>query len=412
VTRSPLRILSAATLVNAFGNGAYLAVSVTFLTRVAGLSPATLAAGLSIGAAAGMSAMTPLGYVADRYGPKRLQISAMLALAGAYLGLLAVRTPAAFAAVSVVIAVATALSKGANGALVAGAVPAPERLRTRAYLRSTTNAGIGLGTLAGSLPLVLHTPSAYAAVLVTNAASFLGAAVVLTRVTAVPPRVTPAGQPRLIALRDRGFLAFAVLDGLLSSTFNELIPLGLPLWLAARTHAPLWLISAAMVVNTAGCVLLQVRASRGVDGVVAGGRVSLRGALLIAVACAVFGVTAGLPSWAVGSLVGVAAVIHVVGELWMSTGTWAVVFGLSPEWAHGQYQGTYFAGRQVGDMLSPPLITGCVLGLHGAGWFVLGAVFAAGGRAYRPLTRWTMATRPAGHPVAAGKQSAHSCAQP
>jgi hypothetical protein len=95
-----------------------------------------------------------------------------------------------------------------------------------------------------------------------------------------------------------------------------------------------------------------------------------------------------MPSWAVGTLVLVAAVIHVLGELWMSTGSWAIVFGLSPEWAHGQYQSTYFAGRQIGDMLSPPLITFCVLGLHTAGWYVLGAVFLLGGLLYRPLAAW------------------------
>jgi dipeptide/tripeptide permease len=98
-----------------------------------------------------------------------------------------------------------------------------------------------------------------------------------------------------------------------------------------------------------------------------------------------FGLTAGLPSWAVGLLVVLAAIVHVLGELWMSTGSWAIVFGLSPETAQGQYQGTYFAGRQIGDTVSPPLITACVLGLHMAGWFVLSAVFVLGGLLYRRI---------------------------
>jgi hypothetical protein len=232
----------------------------------------------------------------------------------------------------------------------------------------------------------VHTRSAYAAVLLTNVASFLVAAAVLIRVPPVAPQITPHGRPKLVALRDRPYLAFVALDGLLTSTFNELVTIGLPLWLVARTHAPLWLIPAALVVNTAGCVLLQVRAARGVDGVPAGARIARRGAATVGLACAVFGLTAGLPSWVVGLLVLVAALIHVIGELWLSTGSWAIVFGLAPDWAQGQYQGTYFAGRQVGDMLSPPLITACVLGLHSAGWFVLAAVFVLGGFAYRPVT--------------------------
>lgn len=388
-----IRMLATATLVNAFGNGAYLATGVTYLTRVAGLSPTAMAAGLSIGAAAGMVSMTPLGYIADRYGPKRLQIAALLVLGVTYAILLEVRTPLAFALISCVIAIAMALSKGANGALAAGIASPAERLRVRAYLRSMTNAGIGLGTLAGSLPLLIHTPSAYGVVLLVNVFSFLLAAAVVSRVTAVPPQPKPDSGPRLIALRDRPFLAFVVLDGVLTSTFNELIVIGLPLWLAARTHAPLWLISAALVVNTVGCVLLQVRAARGIEGVPAGARISRRGAVIIAVSCVVFGWTGGMPTWAVGTLVLVAALIHVIGELWMSTGSWAIVFGLSPEWAHGQYQGTYFAGRQIGDMLSPPLITFCVLGLHTAGWYALSAVFLVGGLLYRPLSAWASSHR-------------------
>jgi MFS family permease len=386
-------ILIAATFVNAFGNGAYLTTGVLFLTRVAGLSPAAMSAGLSIGAAAGMVSMTPLGYLADRYGPKRLLIGAMLVLAVAYTTLLTVHTLPAFAVLSCVIAVAMALTKGANGALIAGSVPVDQRLRSRAVLRSATNAGIGVGTLVGSLPLLLHGHSAYAGVLLTNAASFVIAAAILTRAHPVPPQARPAAGPRLIALRDRPFLAFAALDGLMTSTFNELIAIGLPLWLAARTHAPLWLISVALVINTAGCVLLQVRATRGIDGATAGAGVSRRGAAIIALACAVFGLTAGLPSLAVGLLVMAAAVIHVWGELQMSTGSWAILFGLAPETAQGQYQGTYFAGRQIGDTVSPPLITACVLGLHTAGWFVLAALFLVGGLLYGPLIR--RAPRPA-----------------
>jgi MFS transporter len=380
-------ILIAATFVNAFGNGAYLTTGVLFLTRVAGLSPAAMSAGLSIGAAAGMVSMTPLGYLADRYGPKRLLIGAMLVLAGAYSTLLAVHTLPAFAVLSCMIAVAMALTKGANGALVAGSVPVDQRLHSRAVLRSVTNAGIGVGTLVGSLPLLLHSASAYAGVLLANAASFLIAAVILTRAHRVPPQARPAQGPRLIALRDRPFLAFAALDGVLTSTFNELIAIGLPLWLAARTHAPLWLLSVALIINTAGCVFLQVRATRGVDGALAGARASRHGAAVIALACAVFGLTAGLPSLVVGLLVVVAAAIHVLGELRMSTGSWAILFGLAPETAQGQYQGTYFAGRQIGDTVAPPLITACVLGLHTVGWFLLAVLFLVGGLLYQPLIR-------------------------
>src|ERR1051326_1506851 len=110
------RIRAFAAFVNTFGNGAYMSVSVLFLTRVLGLHPAAMALGLSIGAAAGMVLTTPLGYIADRYGPKRVQVIAFITLAAAFAGLLAVRGLASFAVVSCVIAVGGSAVKGANGA--------------------------------------------------------------------------------------------------------------------------------------------------------------------------------------------------------------------------------------------------------------------------------------------------------
>ncbi|GAA4588212.1 MFS family permease [Actinoplanes octamycinicus] len=396
-----MRVLLLATLINAFGNGAYLTTSVLFLTTVAGLSPAMIAIGLSAGAGAGVLSTTPLGYLADRYGPKRLSILAVLVLAGAYTALLTVHSAVPFVLLSCVIAVATALAKGANGALAAGVVPAAERLRMRARMRSLTNAGMGLGTLAGSVPLLVQGDVAYVVILLVNAMTFLVAALLLTRAPQVARQTTPAGGPRLVALRDRAFLGFAALDGLLTSTYNDLLGLGLPLWLATGAHAPLWLISVTLVINTAGCVLLQVRMARDVSGLAAARRSAVRGSVVIAAACAVIAAGAGRSPWLAGTLIAVAAVIHVLGEVQLSTGSWGIVFELAPTWAQGQYQGAYFAGRGLGDMVAPPLVTACVLGLHTYGWLLLGAFFALGGLLYGPVTRWAARTRPAGHPTPA-----------
>ncbi|WP_436529001.1 MFS transporter [Actinoplanes sp. HUAS TT8] len=390
-----MRVLLLATLVNAFGNGAYLTTSVLFLTTVAGLSPAMIAIGLSAGAAAGVLAMTPLGYIADRYGPKRLSILAMIVLAGSYAALLTVHSVLPFALLSCLIAIATALVKGANGALAAAG-----RLQMRAKMRTVTNAGMGLGTLAGSIPLLIHTPFAYVVILLVDASTFLVAAALLTRVPPVPPSTTPAGGPRLVALRDRPFLAFAALDGLLSSTYNDLFGIGLPLWLATGAHAPLWLISVALVINTAGCVLLQVRMARDVHDLPAARRSALRGTTVIALSCGLLALTGGRSPWPAATMIALAAVVHVLGELLLSTGSWGILFEIAPSWAQGQYQGTYFAGRGLGDMIAPPLVTACVLGLHSTGWLVLATLFAAGGLLYLPLTRWAATTRPALTPAA------------
>jgi MFS family permease len=388
------RVLVAATLVNTIGNGAYMATSVLFLTRSVGLAPGQVAVGLSVAAAVSILLSSPLGYAADRAGAKQVYLTALLVSAACFAGLVLVRDVWTFTVLAIVIGAADAASRGANGVLVAGAAVPSERVRLRAYTRSANNLGIGLGTLAGSLPLMLDTRTAYVAMLWANAATFVVAAGIATRVPTTAPVAAPKTGPRLVALRDRPFLAFAAIDGLLAALYNGLLTIALPLWLVAHGDAPLWLVSAALVVNTAGCVLLQVRATRGVDGPLRASLVSRRGALVVGASCAIFGVAGLLPTAGVIALILIAAVVHVLGELLLSSATWAVVYDLAPDWAQGPYQGAYLTGRQIGNMITPPLLTALVLGFGVAGWIVVGGLFGVAALAYPAVVRWGVRTRP------------------
>lgn len=388
------RILTLATLVNTLGNGAYLTCSVLFLTRSVGLTPVQLGVGLGVAAVLGTLLSAPLGYVADRVGPKGMQIGALLVLAVVYSGMVLVNGFWSFVVLACVIAVGEAAGKGSSGAMIAGAVPPAQRIELRAFVRSVNNGGIALGALLGGIPLLLDTRAAYVAMLLGNAGTFLVAALILSRADRVPVLPVPADGPRLVALRDRPFLVFTVIDGVMASTYNEILSIGLPLWLATQRHAPLWLVTAALLVNTLGCVTLQVWASRGVDGIRDAGRIGRRGALVVGASCVLYGLTAGLPVWAVCALVLVAGAVHVLGELWLSTATFSVVFGLAPDWAQGQYQGTYTMGRQIGNMVTPPALALLVTAGGTAGWVAMGAAFAVAGVVYPAVVRWGRRTRP------------------
>ncbi|WP_157641559.1 MFS transporter [Longispora albida] len=399
------RILLLATLVNTLGNGAYLATSTLFLTRSAGLTAAELGIGLGAAAVTGIVLSTPLGYLADRLGPKGVQIGAMLGLAACYAGLLAVTGFWTFTLLACLIAAGDATVRGANGAMIASAVPPEQRLRLRAMYRTVNNGGIAIGALLGGVPLMLDSRAGYVVLLLGNSVSFVAAAAILTRARAVPPVPKPADGPRMVALRDKPFLTFALVDGLMASMYNEMLSIALPLWLVAQADGPLWLVPAALLVNTIGCVTLQLWASKGVDTPQAGIRTGRRGALVVGASCVLFGLTAGLPSWAVIGLVLAAAVVHVIGEIWSSTATWAVVYGLAPDNAQGQYQGAYTMGRQIGNMIAPPVLTMLVVASGTAGWVGLGVMFAVCGLAYQAIVQWGLRTRPAAvvaQPVTAG----------
>ncbi|MDH6463077.1 MFS family permease [Micromonospora sp. A200] len=394
----PARTLALSTLVNTIGRGTWLTVSALFLTRSVGLSVREVGVGLTVTALVSLIASTPMGYLADRHGPRGIQLAALVASGAFTAALVTVRSFPTFLVVGVLMAVADAASRGARGALIAGAVPADQRVRTRAWLRAVTNVGISVGAVVAGVGLAADTRAAYVALILLDCVTYLLAAVVLLRLAPVPPVPAPTHGPRLIALRDRPFLAFTVLDGLMSMHFG-LLNIALPLWIADHTTAPHWLISACMLVNTVTVVLFQVRASRGTEELPGAARAARRAGVVIAVACALFAASAGVPTPAAVALLLAGALVHVVGELWHAAAGWGISFGLAPARAQGQYQGAYGMGMQLGGMVAPVVVTSLAVGWGAPGWLVLGGLFLVLGALVPPVVRWAARTRPA-EPVA------------
>src|SRR5262249_36374508 len=146
-------------------------------------------------------ASAPMGYVADRRGPRGVLVVGLLALAAGTAALALVGSPASFLVVAVPMAVADAAQRAAKGAVIAGAVPADRRVHTRAYLRSVTNVGIAAGAALAGVGLAVDTRTAYLALLFGDALTYLVAALMLSRLAAVPTSPKRAEGPRLIALR-------------------------------------------------------------------------------------------------------------------------------------------------------------------------------------------------------------------
>jgi hypothetical protein len=110
--------------------------------------------------------------------------------------------------------------------------------------------------------------------------------------------------------------------------------------------------------------------------------------LLLAVACAVYAVSAGLsPVWAVFALT-VGAVVQVFSEVLMAAGGWTLGYELADARAHGVYQGVFGAGMSAGMMAGPALVTVTAIQHGTVGWAVLATVFTAAGLAVRPAVSW------------------------
>ena len=390
--RGPLRVLAAATLVNTFGNGLMFTASALYFTRIVGLSAAQVGIGLTVAGIVGLFAGMPVGHAADRMGPREMQLLLLSAMTVLVLGYIVVTTFWQFVAVACCVSLLDAGSRSARGALIARAMPPDRRVYARAYLRSVTNLGIAAGAACAGIALHLDTATAYRTLIVVDAMTFLLAGLVMRQL----PRVAPvsrehAASPWLV-LRDRPYVAMVLTSSVLGLHFG-LIEIGVPLWVANHTDAPRSLVSALFIINTVAIVLFQVRVSRGVDVPAAGARAMWRAGWVLFVACLLFASADGLGAWQAAAVLVVAALVHVVGEILQSAGSFCLNIELAPEHAQGQYQGLAGTGMALSMMLAPSVVAFLPLGLGRPGWVVLGVVFVLAGALQIPVTRWAERTR-------------------
>lgn len=388
------RVLATSTLVNRFGTGLFLTVSAIYFTRSVGLSTAQLAAALTIAALVRLVVSAPLGHLADRLGPREVMAVAA-GLEGLVVAtLVLVHDVTGLVVVLVLQALADAASYGARGALVANAVPREARVRTQAYLRSMTNLGFTLGAAGAGVALHLDTPTAYQLTILGDAVTYLLAGLVVLRLPHLAPVPAPDSGPRLVALRDRPYLAVTALNGILCVHYG-LLEVAVPLWTVQHTQAPRWIVSVVLMVNTVAIVLFQVRASRNVRTVAEAARAQRAGGFVIAAGCVVYALAAGHGAWVAAGVLVIAAAVHVAGELLQAAGSWGLGFGLAPAHAQGQYQSVFGMGQSFASLVGPALTTALAVGAGLPGWVALAVMFAAAGAVMPALARWAERDRTA-----------------
>lgn len=180
------------------------------------------------------------------------------------------------------------------------------------------------------------------------------------------------------------------------------ILLSLPLWVVDHTHAPRWSVSAFLLINTLIVTFCQVRIGKNVGTIRQGGDALRRAGVLFLVSCSAIGLAAGLPGWAALLLLVAAVIVHTCGEMWFAAGGFAVVFGMPPAHAQGQYQGVATIGFGAGVAAAPVLLVGICLSYGRVGWAGLGAGLLLLGLAAPAVARWGERTRPAPAEAVAG----------
>ena len=388
----PLRWLATATFVNTFGNGLFMTSAALFYTRSVHLSPGQVGLGLTLAGLAGLLVGVPAGHLADLRGARELLRLVYVGQAAAMACLGLVHGFASFVAV---VTVYTALDRSANAirqGLIANVFAPAERVPGRAYLRSVTNLGISLGSVLAGVAIAVDSRPAYLALVLGDAATYLGAAAVMGRLPRSVPVEEPHGGGLLLALRDRPFVAVTVLSGVMSMHY-VLLEVGVPLWIDRYTDAPRWTVALLFLVNTVCCVLFQVRAATVATDIRTSALANRKGGFLLAISCVVFALSDGLPAAAAVGVLVLAALVNVAGELFQAAGAWGLGFGLSPESAQGQYQGLFMTGFAASSMIGPLVVTSTVIALGRTGWLLLASVFVGAGMALVPVSRWAESSR-------------------
>jgi predicted MFS family arabinose efflux permease len=274
-----------------------------------------------------------------------------------------------------------------RGALIAGLVPQADRVRVLSYMRSVANLGIGVGAVAGGVALYVDDTAVYLAVLATGGLCFVLSGCAYLTVPTVPAvAATARTGPRWVALRDRPYVATALLNTILIA-HTTILTVALPIWISTRTAAPSWIYSVVLVLNTVAVVLLQVRVSRGSESLEGGARAMLRAGLLLAGCCVLFATTQGrVAAVAVAALLA-GATLHVLGEMLQGAGQWSLSFGMAPDRAQGQYQGLFAMSQQLGTVATPALATLLLTSFGWVGWIVLAVPMALAGLAVPVVLR-------------------------
>lgn len=384
-----MRHLVWATLINTFGNGLTTTAATLYAVRVVHVSNGQLGTGLAVAAVIALVVGIGLGHLADIVGTREVLVG-LTALQG-LLSFVYAFTRTYWLFLFAIIGLAVGYQGVANvrGAIVAQITNPETRIRERAFLRAVTNLGVGVGGVVAGIAISIDTPKAYSTILVIDGVTFLASIPFLMKLPRI--RRSKDGEHARIteALRHWPYVTASVLTGIVAMHYS-MLTLAVPLWVVQQTHAPRWVVAAALITNTVMVVLFQVRASKGTDSPESSARVVRTSTVLLASACLIYWTAHGRTAWLAATLVLTGALVHVIGELRQSSGTWGMGYGLTPHEAHGQYQAVWQSSFTLANLIGPPFMAGFVV-THGlAGWATFAAIYLAAGALMPVITRVTL----------------------
>mgnify|MGYP000019283667 FL=1 len=377
-----VRKLTFANFINTFGNGAFHTVGIIYFSFVVGLGAQKVALAFTIGAAVSLAISVPAGHLADRYSPKVIG-TASFVLQGLIMGAqVFTKTWHTFTILLCLEYFVERFGQNARMAYIARVGEGQKRVEARAYMRAVTNLGIGSGTMVAGIALAINTPTAYKAMILIDALTFILAALAYTRVPNVEPTLEAHEKFDWSVLKDHRYLVATALNGGL--TLHFLIQnIAIPVWVVKETNAPRWWISVIMVLNTAAIVLFQVRMSKTAKDLKVAAKQFQQASFYVAIASFIYALSHGVNAIIASIVLIIGMCVHIAGELIGSNASWMIAMDLADERRQGVYQGIWGMGFGLTDMIGPSILVALVIGVGQLGWVVLAIWFLLVGQAMR-----------------------------
>ncbi|GAB3693071.1 MDR family MFS transporter [Angustibacter aerolatus] len=366
------RLLLATVVVDALGAGLVLPFGVVYLHEVRDMPLTTVGAVLGVPAVVALLLVGPFGSLIDRFGPRRVQIGALLSQTAGTALLAFVHTPVQAVCALALMGVGQAAFWPASQSLIAAVVPPETRQRYFGTSFTILNAGIGVGGLLSGFLVSVDSPRSFVIIYLVDSVSFLVPAIVLAgplRHVAnaavhepgddAPP---PSGSYRDV-LRDRSFrplLLFTMVSAFVGYAQFEA---GWTAYARTVAEASTKVIGIAFAVNTATIVVLQLVVLQRIEGR-RRTRVLLLQSAIWALSWAVMGLAGLVPASIVGAvLLATSMGVFALGETLMSPVQPAILNDLAPEALRGRYNATGSAVFQVAAIVGP-VVAGQLLGRH------------------------------------------------
>ena len=381
-----LRTLIFSNFVNTFGNGLWRTLEVIFFSIYLGFGAHQVAVALSVAGAVGLIFSIPIGYLADRFGPRGLAILGFIGEGLILLCYLTIKSYSFFLILTILDAVVATLSMNMRMAIIGRMGEGEERTRIRAISRVVTNLGIACGTVFAGIALGIGTATAFKTMLILDAASFFVSALIFRNMPSFPATISKHDGFSFEVFRNQKFMTAITLHSLFVLHF-VIQSVALPLWIIKMTNAPRWTVSLVMLINTIYVVLFQVRAARGVTTVAQGGRAYLKANTVIALSCIVYSLSSNRSAVVATFILVLGMLLHVYGEVIGSVGASLVGFGLAEPTRVGQFMGIWSMGNGLSSAIGPAFVTWLVIGNGSAGWYVLALIFLLTGIAINFLVR-------------------------